>query len=544
MKSSFVLTVIGAVLLFGFAARAQTWTNGLTCYFPFDGNADDVVGGNSGTVSNAVLTTDRFQSNNSAYYFNGSNAAVLVPAATVNSLTAGTISAWVELDESTGEIVFAKEVEGSDSSGVLSVGTWVAGGGQASVGDAGRVYFHSYNGAPLASSSALLTTGVWHQVAATFSTTNCTIYVDGNPSGSFLGNFSIPDEPSPTGTAIGFWDSDYAPFNHGTFTGKIDDFRVFNRELSSDEIAEMYGMDAVPGSPRMAKAVVQVVNGFVVGVQVVDGGYGYTNVPSIRFIGIGSGAQAVAVVSNSIVTAINILNTGSGYDTNSTLVFIDAPVFYNPVLGIAPQSFLTFSNLTPGGAYQLQQDVNGIWTSQLQSLTATGTVYQQMFAGTVGNGSYRLVSYPIPVQAQALAQVINGFVVGAYISSTGSGYVTNPIVTVVGGGGSNATLVAQVSNGRVTKVTAIDAGSGYTTQPTIQIAPPPIPAFPPQVQRMVAINSSFLVPYVNYQLQVAAGLGAGWTPVAGGTFLATNAANTQLYGMTNGACLFRLQSLP
>ncbi|MBK7031388.1 MAG: hypothetical protein IPH45_20325 [Bacteroidales bacterium] len=47
-------------------------TNGLSAWYPFNGNANDLSGnGNDGTVNGATLTTDRFGNPNSAYSFNG-----------------------------------------------------------------------------------------------------------------------------------------------------------------------------------------------------------------------------------------------------------------------------------------------------------------------------------------------------------------------------------------------------------------------------------------------------------------------------------------
>jgi len=44
----------------------------VVAYYPFFGNANDSSGnGNSGTISGATLTTDRFGSANNAYYFDG-----------------------------------------------------------------------------------------------------------------------------------------------------------------------------------------------------------------------------------------------------------------------------------------------------------------------------------------------------------------------------------------------------------------------------------------------------------------------------------------
>ena len=62
-----------------------------------------------------------------------------------------------------------------------------------------------------------------------------------------------------------------------------------------------------------------MVNGFVVGATIIDGGYGYTNTPAVRFIGGGGGgAQAVAVVSNGMVIAVNVMAAGFGYTSTPT----------------------------------------------------------------------------------------------------------------------------------------------------------------------------------------------------------------------------------
>ena len=107
--------------------------------------------------------------------------------------------------------------------------------------------------------------------------------------------------------------------------------------------------------PRAATGIATLTGSFVTGVSITDGGGGYTNTPLVRFIGGGgSGAGAYAVVSNGIVMSITITNAGYGY-TNAPQVVIDPPIIFNPVLGIAPMSFLSFSNLTIGGTYQLQQ---------------------------------------------------------------------------------------------------------------------------------------------------------------------------------------------
>ena len=80
-----------------------------------------------------------------------------------------------------------------------------------------------------------------------------------------------------------------------------------------------------------------------------------------------------------------------------------------------------------------------------------------------------------PRIATATAQVVNGFVVGSTIVDAGYGYVENPVVAIIGGGGTGAKATATQFNGVVTSITITNPGSGYTGTPTITIAPPPFP---------------------------------------------------------------------
>ena len=283
---------------------------------------------------------------------------------------------------------------------------------------------------------------------------------------------------------------------------------------------------------------------FVVGANITDGGSGYTNTPIVRFVGGGgSGAQAVAVVSNGMVTAISMLDAGYGY-TNAPLFVIDPPFIAHPVLGIAPMSFLSFTNLTVGGSYQLQRSMGWYWADEPVSFTATGGSYTQMVAGVAVSGDYRLALNPVPAQAFATAQLFNGFVVGAAVTSGGSGYVTSPVVNIVGGGGTDATALSHISGGVVTAVSITDAGIGYTNAPTIQIAAPPAAAVSPTVRPVMRVDTADLAPYNNYQIQFKPDLGEAWGNWNGGLFTPTDMINSQYLFITNGSGFFRVQHVP
>jgi hypothetical protein len=244
-----------------------------------------------------------------------------------------------------------------------------------------------------------------------------------------------------------------------------------------------------------------------------------------------------------VVIAVNVLDAGSGY-TNTPLIVIDPPFIPKPVLGIAPMSFLAYSTITLGGVYQLQQWVGWYWSNQPISFTATNALYTLMLAGVVSSGDYRLALNPVPAQAFATAVVSYGFVVHATLTSGGSGYVTSPSVTIVGGGGTYATAVAQIAGGVVTNITITITGTGYTNTPTIRIAPPPAAAVSPTVLPVMRVDSANLAPYDNYQIQFKPALGGTWGNWVGGLFSPTDVTNSQYVFITNGVGFFRVGHVP
>ena len=189
----------------------------------------------------------------------------------------------------------------------------------------------------------------------------------------------------------------------------------------------------------------------------------------------------------------------------------------------------------------MQRSVAWYWTNQPVSFTATGALYTQMVAGVAGGGDYRLALAPAPAQAFATAQVVNGFIIGATITSGGSGYVTAPAVQIAGGGGTNAAAYSQISGGVVTSIVVTNAGFGYTSTPTIQIAQPPAAAVPATVFTVMRVDAASLAPYHDYQVQFMPDLFGTWMDWSGGLFTPTEVTNSQFLFITNGAGFFRVQ---
>jgi len=230
--------------------------------------------------------------------------------------------------------------------------------------------------------------------------------------------------------------------------------------------------------PALASPI--VVSGFIVGATLTDGGCGYTNPPAIVFSGLGgTGATAYAQISNGSVTNIVITSTGSGYPANAIALF--APPLY-PVLSI------------------------------VQTLTNTPS-------------------------AAASPVVTNGFIVGAILTASGSGYPTNPAVSFSDASGHGAAAYSQISKGAVTNIVITSTGSGYSSNAGISIAATPTIS-------VVIPSASNLLLGQNYQMQIANGL-TGWTGF-GAAFSATNPAwtPTNFWNVANtNQMFFRLQML-
>jgi hypothetical protein len=318
---------------------------GLVAWWPGEGNANDIAGANNSTLSaGASFAAGEV---GQAFGFDGVNALVQVPSSSALSFATNspmTVELWAYRTGSAGIMHLIGKRNSCGLGGLLEVnyqiGLNMPAGEGLTFGPGAGIFAASGQDMPM---------NAWTHLAGTFDGSNLCLYVNGGLAATHAGTLGLPNaDPLLIGGS-----GDCAKF-----AGLIDEVSIYDRALAASEIAAIYnagsaGKCGLP--PRGATAGAIVSHGFVVAANITDGGYGYTNTPVVKiFGGGGSGAQAVAVVSNGVVIAVNFLNAGSGY-TSTPLIFIDPPFIANPVLDIAPMSFLSFSNLTLGGVYQLQQ---------------------------------------------------------------------------------------------------------------------------------------------------------------------------------------------
>jgi hypothetical protein len=185
-------------------------------------------------------------------------------------------------------------------------------------------------------------------------------------------------------------------FNAGTATD--DSGRGNHGVLGGDaSVGTWVGANLVHAEcrlPRAAQAKATVVNGFVVGAEMTDNGFGYQTAPQVYFLGgDGTGAVGLATVKDGIVTGISITSAGSGY-TSPPRVLVAAPPGV-PSLGIAVKQVEVRMNVSIGFTYKLQRSEDlATWTDVDLPFLATESVMLRTLEVRSAPEVFRLVQLP------------------------------------------------------------------------------------------------------------------------------------------------------
>jgi hypothetical protein len=226
---------------------SESLSNGLLAYYPFSGNAMDATLNNyNGTLHGGVaLTSDRKGTANSAYSFDGIDDYISVAHADPLNLVGDfSISLWTSIS----------------SSQVLS------GSSQANINDIIRKWNGNAEGYPFAiaflnstnpNPNSIITGRYDGQICGNFSSyispaipTETFIHIalvkEGSKLRQYVNNVLLSEVNDPTqnsGCTVG----NTADITIGVrgnlyryFKGKIDDIRIYNRALTSDEIGNLY----------------------------------------------------------------------------------------------------------------------------------------------------------------------------------------------------------------------------------------------------------------------------------------------------------------
>ncbi|MFZ4672503.1 MAG: LamG-like jellyroll fold domain-containing protein [Flavobacterium sp.] len=212
-------------------------TNGLVAYYPFNGNANDESGnGNNGTNSGAILTIDRYGNFNSAFNFNGIDNVITVQDN--NSIHANifTLSAWINGNDYNGfKQVICKNFGNQNNESInLVINNNAQWNLTAQVG--GQGYYGT-----LINSPNSISVQQWHHIVYSFNDDQNIqqLFIDGIlvANNIALNSVEYDNKPLTIGAQLEFNNLQYF------FKGSIDDIGFWNRNLTQQEITNLYYAD-------------------------------------------------------------------------------------------------------------------------------------------------------------------------------------------------------------------------------------------------------------------------------------------------------------
>lgn len=217
-----------------------TWsTDGLTAWYPFDGNASDMSGnGGHGLIVGAQTTQDRFQKTGKAYFLDGQNDRIRINHEALNNRNAFSILMWLKYEQ--GSTHFFSAANGTKDNEFLLA-----------FNQANKLNLFSNRsggGGGTSHTSSFSTIGWqsnWIQLGLTRNNPNSQIKVYFN--GDFIELFSVANgvlNISQNGLWIGAdQDSVGGGWQAGNYYhGSIDDVRIYDRTLSAEEVQALFKM--------------------------------------------------------------------------------------------------------------------------------------------------------------------------------------------------------------------------------------------------------------------------------------------------------------
>lgn len=199
-------------------------TSGLSAYYPFNGNANDErVNNYNGTVTGAVLSPDRFGTNNSSYYFNGINNKIYIG----NSLIVQdriSVSCWVKSTATSGQIIST----GSRNS--YRIGKTENGV------DCGLYLSDATDGYGIGA-SAVVDCSDWTHVVIVYNGSEVKLYINGQLKSSDTGAGSVFCNQT---VYLNFGTYQWGSSCSDWYKGYLDDVRLYNRAITSEEVNALY----------------------------------------------------------------------------------------------------------------------------------------------------------------------------------------------------------------------------------------------------------------------------------------------------------------
>jgi len=241
----FFLTLLLLIIYCGrdnvFDPSPETLNDGLAAFYPFNGNAQDESGHNlNGNVRGAILTEDRNNNAEKAYYFDGIDDYIQVENKQIINLTNSlSISVWAK-GSSWGPD------NGQSITGIVAKGPVVPFG--LGIDDGDRLLFrivYQDNYYEALKTGAGINTTKWNHYVGVFNAGNSIrLYVNGKLI--VQNKSSIPQKLDSSDLDLWIGARAHSQKTHNIplffFKGSIDEVRVYNRALKDEEIHALYNL--------------------------------------------------------------------------------------------------------------------------------------------------------------------------------------------------------------------------------------------------------------------------------------------------------------
>lgn len=209
-------------------------TNGLTAKYSFNnGNANDEIGSNNGTVNGASLTTDRFGNSNKAYLFiNGDN--ITLPDDPALKSPVMTVSLWVKIDSLTTSNVYTNyiySIVNSTTNAYFATFTM-------SAYCFNNQYLSVSQNGPSQSIVGFSTStfaASWDHYVMSIDNDSMIMYINGQKQASWYKGFAS----TFTSDLITIGQSGNTTYD-GNLNGAVDDIRVYNRVLTQVDVDSLF----------------------------------------------------------------------------------------------------------------------------------------------------------------------------------------------------------------------------------------------------------------------------------------------------------------
>ena len=239
--------------------------SGIVGWWPGEGNADDVVGGNNGTLPNGGSYTNGEVG--LAFNFDGISQYLLVQptngALDIGSGSGLTIEGWIKPTtlSAVGIITEYERVLATGSGSDVGLDFAINNNDTNNLPGCLGVNLVDTNGAshPLASPGNVITNGVWQHVALTYDKASGfgRLYVDGQlVAQASLGTFTPQTSYTNVLTARTTFNSVASP--NAPFAGGIDELSFYSRALSSNEVAAIYNAGTAGKCTSVSAPVITV----------------------------------------------------------------------------------------------------------------------------------------------------------------------------------------------------------------------------------------------------------------------------------------------